>query len=272
MPGKHQLRALCLALAALVLACCGGGGSQGASAPGAAYGITLSNLEIATQLYLDTRRTPPGFLADPAPPGAGVVATHHLSSSELTMPVPASYEVCTNDWNEALGWSEATATQGGSYASLVGTSATSHYFEFDRTLPGTPSVLLRQRVYQCTYLDRSDSSAAVISGPAGILNVQPRDATAMRELSEYLWHFTAWNNFGSAVLASVPDTGAADLGHALVIAELARDAVSAGCDRVTVQRWRHSLNAATGELQRSLATLWSFSARQSGTVAVDCGG
>jgi hypothetical protein len=271
MPGKHSLHALCLVFGTLTLACCGGGGSQSASPPGAAYGIALNNLEIATQLYLDVQRTPAGFLADPPPPGAGVVATHHLQSGELAMPVPASYEVCSNDWNEALAWSEATAAPGGSYASLVGTSDTSRYFEFDRTQPGTPAVFLRQRVYQCSYLDRSDSSAAVASGPAGVLNVQPRDSAAMRELSEYLWHFTSWNNFGSAVLASVADSSAADLGHTLVVATLARDAVSAGCDRVAVLRWRHSLDTTTGALQRSLTTLWSFSSRQSGNAAVGCG-
>lgn len=273
MPGNHTLRAAIHALAALLLlsSCGGGGGSPPAVAGAAAtYGITQSNLEIAAALYQDAQRTPPGFVSDPPPAGAQLVATRHLQSHDLSLTAAANYEVCTDNWNEALAWSEQTAALGGSYASLVGTIDTSRYFEFDRTRPGTPVLLLRQRVYLCSYLDRSNTSVEVGSGPAGMLNVRPETAADLRLLSEYLWRFTAWNNFGSSVLTSVEDPGAAELGHTLVIATLVRDAISSGCDRIDVLRWRHSLDAASGALQRSLATLWSFSAHQTGMLAVDC--
>jgi hypothetical protein len=275
MPGKHPLPLAAQACLALALASCGSGGSgstdpASAGVAGAAYGITQSNLEIATALYQDSQRTPPGFLADPPPPGAGLVSTHHLQSDELALSAASSYEVCSDDWNQALDWSEQTATQGGTYASLVGNSDTSHYFEFDRVRAGTPALLLRQRVYLCSYLDRSDSSAAVATGPAGVLNAQPRNAAEMRGLAEYLWHFTSWNNYGSAVLASVADSGSAELGHSLLIATVTPDGISAGCDRIEVLKWRHSMSLASGALQRSLTPLWSFAARQSGNIALDC--
>ena len=271
MPGTLPFRPAVAACAALALIACGGGGDAPTAAPpGAAYGIALGNLDIATALYLDNQRTPPGFLADPAPAGAGVVATHHLHSADLAMATASSFEVCTDDWNQALTWSEQTATQSSGYASLVGTNDTSHYFEFDRVPPGVPTQLLRQRVYLCSYLDRSDSSADVTSGPAGVLNAQPRSAAGMRDLSEYLWRFTGWNNYGSAVLASVAESGAAGIGHTLVIATLSRDGVSSGCDRIDVLGWRHDLDSASGALQRHLSLLWSFSARQSGSLALDC--
>jgi hypothetical protein len=272
MPGKLPVRLALAACAALALTACGGGtDAPGAAPSGAAYGITQSNLDIATALYLDSQRTPPGFLDDPAPAGSGPVATHHLQSAELSMATASSFEVCTDDWNQALAWSEQTAAQGGSYANLVGTSDTSHYYEFDRSRPGTPAQLLRQRVYLCSYLDRSDSSADVGSGPAGVLNAQPRTAAEMRALSEYLWRFTSWNNFGNAVLASVAEPGNAAIAHTLVIATLMRDAVRAGCDRIEVLGWRHSMDPASGALQRSLTPLWSFTAGQSGNAAVACG-
>ena len=271
MPGKLPFRPVVAACAAVALIACGGGSNAPtAAAPGAAYGITLGNIDIATALYLDSQRTPPGFLSDPAPAGAGVVATHHLHSDELAMATASSFEVCTDDWNQALAWSEQTASQSGSYAALAGTSDTSHYFEFDRVPAGTPALLQRQRVYLCSYLDRSDSSADVNSGPAGVLNAQPRTATGMRELSEYLWHFTGWNNYGNAVLASVGESGAAGIGHTLVIATLSHDGAGNGCDRIDVLGWRHDLDAASGALQRHLSLLWSFSARQSGNLATEC--
>ena len=139
MPGKPPERLVVVACVALALTACGGGSdSPTAALPGAAYGIALGNLDIASALYLDSQRTPPGFLADPVPAGAGIVATHHLHSDELAMATASSFEVCTDDWNQALAWSEQTASQGGSYASLVGNTDTSHYFEFDRVPPGTP--------------------------------------------------------------------------------------------------------------------------------------
>ena len=278
MPGNHTTRAATHALAVLLLSSCGGGsGGPGgggdvlAVSPAAgAYGITQSNLEIAAALYQDAQRTPPGFVGDPPPIGAGLVATRHLQSRDLSPAVASNYEVCTDNWNEALAWSEQTAALGGSYASLVGTIDTSHYFEFDRTRPGTPALLLRQRVYLCSYLDRSNSTVAVSSGPAGTLNMRPQTAADLQVLSEYLWHFTSWNNAGNSVLASVDDPGVATLGHTLVIAILVRDAINAGCDRIDVVRWRHSLEPASGALARSLSTLWSFTAHQSGTVAITC--
>lgn len=272
MPGTPPVRLSVIACAALALCACGGGssGSVAAAPPGAAYGITLSNLDIATSLYQDSQRTPPGFLADPAPTGVGIVATHHLHSDELALVTASSFEVCTDDWNQALAWSEQAATHNGSYASLVGNSNTSHYFEFDRVPQGTPQQLLRQRVYLCSYLDRSDTSADVNSGPAGVLNAQPRTAAQMRDLSEYLWQFTGWNNYGNAVLASIDASGATGPGHTLVIASLSPDGVSSGCDRIDVLGWRHDLDSGSGALQRHLSVLWSFGVRQSGNMAVDC--
>ncbi len=266
MPGNHALRRAIHVLAALLLGSCGGGGggAPAASSTAAAYGISQSNLEIAAALYQDAQRTPPGFMDDPPPAGAGLVATRHLQSNDLSLTVAANYEVCTDNWNQALAWSEQTAALGGSYASLVGTIDTSHYFEFDRTRAGTPDLLLRQRVYLCSYLDRSNSTDAVSSGPAGTLNLRPQTAADLQLLSEYLWHFTSWNNAGNSVLASVGDQGGATLAHSLVIASLVRDAISAGCDRIDVVRWRHSLDPASGALERSLDTLWSFTAHQAG--------
>lgn len=272
MPRTLPARLLIIACAAAALDACGGGGSDAAVAapPGAAYGITLGNLDIATALYQDSQRTPPGFFADPAPAGVGIVATHHLRSAELALAGNGNFEVCTDDWNQALAWSEQAASQGGSYASLAGNSDTSRYFEFDRVPPGTPQQWLRQRIYLCSYLDRSDTTADVYSGPAGVLNAQPRSAAQVRELAEYLWQFTGWNNYGNAVLASLDETAAAGVGHTLVIASLSPSGSGNGCDRIDVLAWRHDLDSSSGALQRRLTLLWSFSARQDGAVAVDC--
>ena len=268
----HTLNAL---LAALLLAAAGCGGSSGTGsvspAAAAIYGVALSNMEIAAALYHDSARTPAGFYADPAPPGAGAVATFHIRSDDVAA-ATSSYELCSNDWNQALQWSETAATFAGSYANLVGNSSTPRYFEFDRIRPGTPQVFVRQRVFQCSYLDRSAAAAGIEPGPAGTLNQRPIVAGDLRQLSEYLWRFTVWNNYGSAVLSSAPDPLEPATTHTLVIATLIADGAGAGCDRVDVEAWRHHLALDSGALARSLERLWSFGARQGVAGAEACGG
>ena len=262
-------------LAAYILALAGCGGGSGAVAlpptPAALYGVTASNLEIATALYQDSARTPAGFYADPAPPGQNFVDTLHITSRDVTPSLLADFELCTDDWNQALQWSEAAATSGGVYGNLVGNSNTGRYFEFDRLRPGNPQLYLRQRVYLCSYLDRSNAAAGVTTGAAGTLNLRPLARSDLQLLSEYLWRFTLWNNFGSAVLASEPDPNDANNTHALVVASLVINGNAPGCDRVDVVAWRHRLTASNGALQRTIAPLWSFNVRQGITAAENCG-
>jgi hypothetical protein len=266
---------LCAALAAAILALAGCGGSSGAasaSPPAAAlYGVAQGNLQIAAALYQDAARTPAGFYADPAPPGENYVATMHLRSDDVAAVGP-SFELCSDDWNQALQWSETAASSTGSYSNLVGNSSTARYFEFDRLRPGTPPLYLRQRIYLCSYLDRSGAAPGIASGPAGTLNLRPIGADDLRLLSEYLWHFTPWNNYGHAVLVSEADPLAAGPAHTLVVATLVADGAGPGCDRVDVEAWRHSLAAGSGALVRSLQPLWSFNARQGAAGAEACGG
>lgn len=257
-----------------MLSAAGCGGASGTAVspltPAAQYGITSSNLEIATTLYQDSARTPAGFYADPAPPGESYVATLHVTSSAVALPAATDFELCSDDWNQALQWSEAAATTRGTYSNLVGNSSTSRYFEFDRLRPGTPQIYVRQRIYRCSYLDRSGTVAGVGAGPAGTLNVRPLAGSDLKLLSEYLWRFTAWNNYGSAVLVSEPDPVDTNLTHALVVATLVADGAAPGCDRIDVLAWRHKVAVSSGALARSLAPLWSFNARQGAAGAESC--
>jgi hypothetical protein len=54
----------------------------------------------------------------------------------------------------------------------------------------------------------------------------------------------------------------------LIIADLVRDGISTTCDRIDVIAWRHSADA-TGDLQLSVQTLFSFGAKETnGSVDV----
>lgn len=267
-------------LAAVILSACGGGGGGGDSAPAPAASVpprpvAQSDLEIAQGVYGNGPRTPAGFYSDPPPSGHDYVSTTHLKNADVDTAAVAPqplYELCTDDWNQALAWSELGAQNAPQYADLVATNDDPRYFEFGRVREGDPTFYMRARVFKCAYLDRAAANLRASAGPAGRMNRRPLSAAELRTLSEYLWQFTKYNNVGYAVLDSNGSSSTAALTHTLHIGSLVRGALSASCDRVDVISWRHTMDATSGSLQLEVATLWSFGARESAGVVSLCSG
>ncbi len=277
---RCPLHAIAVAVATtLTLSSCGGGGG-GASAPSVATAtpprpVQQSDLTIAQTLYSGAPRTPAGFHEDAAPSGHEHVSTVHLKNTDidatLTAPFP-QHELCTNDWNEALSWSETNAQDAPQYANLVETSDATRYFEFGRVREGNPQFYVRERVFKCTYVNRTTADLRSPQGSAGQLNERPLTANELRTLTEYLWQFTSYNNFGHAVLKSSGATTSSALTHTLVIANLIRAGISSDCDRIDVIAWRHSADLVSGELELDIEVLLSFGAREVSSVAQLCSG
>jgi len=262
-----------LAVSAM-LASCGGGGDGDKPSPAAMASsrpVEQSDLEIAQLIYEGSPRTPAGFYSDPMPSGQDHVATMHLKNADIDASAASGplYELCTNDWNQALAWSEDDAQSAAVYADLVETNDDTRYFEFGRVRPGEPQFYVRTRVFKCAYLDRSSANLRVGHGPAGQLNQRPISAQELRNLSEYLWLFTTFNNYGHIVLKSSGATLDSGLSHTLIIGTLVRNGLSTVCDRIDVMGWRHNVDN-NGQLQLDVQTLWSFGARESGGVASLC--
>jgi hypothetical protein len=269
-----------VALAAVVLSACGGGGSGDSAAPTPSASapprpVTQSDLQIAQSVYGLGPRTPVGFYADAAPSGHDYVSTVHLKNSDIDAAVIAPqplHELCTDDWNQALSWSELGAENSPQYSDLVETNDDPRYFEFGRVRQGDPTFYIRARVFKCAYLDRAAANLRASAGPAGTLNRRPLTGTELRELSEYLWQFTLYNNVGHAVLETSGAASGSALTHTLHIGKLIRDGISSSCDRVDVIAWRHTLDTATGSLTLEATTLWSFGAHEAAGVVSLCSG
>ncbi len=229
--------------------------------------LSGADREIAAALYAGTPRTPLGFAADPAPLSFAQVTTYHIKSSQLAAPAATLHEVCSDDLNVALAWSEEVAAQATPPLDLVAVETTPRYFELSRVPRGEPDRYVRMRVLRCTYLDRTGVELSFADGYAGTFNAQPFDAAALRALSEYLWHFSVYNNAGHAVLAS--EARGTGLRHALTIASLERAAVGS-CDRVTLRDWTHDATAATGVLTRGVTVVREFGVREEGAMLVGC--
>lgn len=282
---SHRSLLLAVLSATLATSSCGGGGGGGGSAGGGAStsppntapvvvprAAEQTDLQIAQLIYAGGPRTPNGFYEDSAPSGHEYVATAHLKSSDVVATDPADpvHELCTNDWNEALGWSETRAQNAADYADLVATNEDPRYFEFGRMRAGEPQVYVRDRVFKCTYVDRSAANLRASEGAAGQLNLRPLTAAELRTLSEYLWQFTSYNNFGHAVLESSGATSASALTHTLYIGSLVRNGISSTCDRIDILAWRHTLDATTGVLTLDVETQFSFGAREANGIVELC--
>jgi hypothetical protein len=268
----------------IVTSSCGGGGggssSAGANAPPPSTApivvtraVAQSDFEIAQAIYTGTPRTPEGFYEDFEPSGTEYVATAHLKNGDIVATASDPlHELCTDDWNQALEWSETHAQSSPDYADLVATNDDPRYFEFGRVRAGEPELYVRDRVFKCAYVDRAATNLRVAEGAAGQLNMRPLTAAELRTFSEYLWQFTSYNNFGYAVLKSSGESSTATLTHTLHMASLVRNGISATCDRIDVLAWRHTLDAATGELTLDVEAEFSFGARENGGVVELCGG
>lgn len=245
----------------------GGGVTASSSAPPstpahASRPVAQTNLEIARLVYEGTQRTPDDFYEDSVPSGHEYVTTAHLKSSDIDMSADAVHELCTDDWNEALEWSELSAQGASEYADLVETNEETRFFEFGRLRSGTPPIYQRERVFKCAYLDRSGVDLRLEEGAAGLLNQRPITASVLRQLSEYLWTYTPFNNYGHAVLKSEGAASAGTLTHTLYIASVEPKGISSTCDRIVVIAWRHTANTATGELTLDTDTELTFGARE----------
>jgi hypothetical protein len=259
-------------------ACGGGGGDSAAPTPGASAPprpVEQSDLQIAQSVYGSGPRTPAAFYSDPQPSGYGYVSTMHVKNANVDATVAAPeplYELCTDDWNQALAWSELSAQHDPQYSDLVATNDDPRYFEFGRVRQGDPTFYVRARVFKCAYLDRSSANLRDSAGPAGQLNRRPLTAAELRDLTEYLWQFTQYNNVGYAVLKSSGSSSGTELTHTLHLGSLVRGALSSTCDRVDVIGWQHTLDTASGDMELEVQTLWSFGAHEASGAVSLCSG
>ena len=260
--------AVLVALAVAVsLAACGGGpevvsngtGTGGNQAPGpSAAQVT------AQKAYDGVPRTPVGFYADPPLNGVtGVVATSHLKNTDVTLlAVDAPrFELCTNDMAQAINWSEARATLPSGYSDMVDMASDARAFEMIRVPRSDLTSRIRHRVFKCSYLDRSGSDLAQDRGPAGVVAQKPIDSIGVRQLAEYLWQFTLFNNADHVVLSSDAATNATQIVSNIDMARLTRATIAGECDRIEVLRWTHTLDVATGAMQRRLDVTQTIRAR-----------
>jgi hypothetical protein len=274
---------------ALMLAACGGDGSDAASAPAPASSwpssvpapiqvtpppVASDDLSLARRLYRGDERTPSEFDVETRPANViGTLSTRHLLNTDLAggpQGISATFEVCTNDMAQAIDWSERQATWGSQYSDLVEVRSDAHMFEVARVPRADVTAMLRHRVFRCDYLDRSGSNLRADVGAAGNMNQRPLTAAELEALTEYLWQFTKFNNADFAVQSSAAATTDGALVQTIRMGQLVRGAAGA-CDTVQLMDWTHTMDPNDGALSRALNNVRSYQVMRTSNGAQTCG-
>lgn len=269
---RAQIRFVPVLLICTMLASCGGsGGGDATPAAAVADDGGALDLAIAQQAYSADRRTPDGFYAEPRLFPDRSEFRFHVKNTDVGIDpeAPVAFEVCSDDFAEALQWSAASADVRRFNTTLSATDETDWYFEFQRAVDSDEPAVLINRVFKCTALDRAGLAP---DGYAGQVMRTPLTAEDLRFISEYFWQFSPYNNALHAVTDSVAAAAPDELLHDLRRAEIRTGAGSAsGCDRVEVWTWRHSVGTGDGVLTSTQTYERGFDARRSNGVVSLCG-
>lgn len=261
----------CGALVVLLVAGCSSGGNDSAADAGVASApdTSTADTELAARLYAGTPRTPAAFLAEESQYPDRSEFKFHVSNGDVSALSAGElrFELCSDDFAEALQWSATAADARALPSQLTATAQTQWYFQFDRTLASVEPAMVVNRVFRCAALDRSTRDAL---GNAGTVNLAPFTADDLQYVSEYLWQFSLYNNALHVVIDSFPDRQSVDLQHILERAQLfPGEGEDPSCDRVEIWHWTHRI-ASGGALSEADIFVRGFDVRRDNGVVSLC--
>lgn len=213
---------------------------------------------VLGKVYATQISVPAGFALEPPALTGQSYTLRHLRSKDIEPWNSLTFELCSDDMNQALGWSDS-ANAGAAQAAVTTVEERDTLFQITRQ--DTTNVTFH-RVFKCSYLNRDGVDPMASSGPAGILELGDEPALDLRKLTEYLWQFSPYSNPGAAVLASRGSVEAEGWSHTLYLARrIAGGGQTQGCDRIERIDWRHTVNS-DGILTTLHERVRHFEARQ----------
>jgi hypothetical protein len=233
----------------------------------------FASTEIVELVYDTAYRVPPAFYVDERASNDDSYTLYHVKDESN------SYEVCTDQFDEAStiesADNDARAVQG----LYVGSYENSRYFEFVRELanPGGVGNVPEStspgyaRVFKCNYVDLVGVDRNLHNGFAGRLAVSPPTLEVTKEFVEYLWQFVFFWPAQAKVIGTHSGASATSYWHTLVLA--VRTVQGGGkCDRIDVVEWQFLADKATGEMEKAFVPLSSFEANILNGVPALCPG
>jgi hypothetical protein len=210
------------------------------------------DVAIAAAVYTD-KRMPEDFYRNNLPNDDVFYTTVNLKNTDL-VPISnrlgmASYELSTDDFSQAMEWSETAAGFRPTYKQLVETSQTELYFQFTRVDLDNPQFVDLFRVFKLSALDRSGIDLVNPNGYLGTITIPDVSSQQVKYIIEYLWTFTFSNNYGTAVLLSKITEYESEFVHTLVEARL-QDLMSQSCNTIDIVEITYTVDKATGAIHK----------------------
>jgi len=225
-------------------------------------------MKIASALYFD-QRTPTDFYKENFQNDKFHI-TSHVKNTDL-LPISSrqgltSYELSSNDFVEAMNWSEQSVVLQTSYKQLVDTTETLLYYQFTRVDPTAPQFIHLNRVLKANALDRNGVDSSY-KGRITLVNMTVSD---VKYIVEYLWTFTMNNNYGNAVLSSSITESSTEFVYFMQQASLNSN-FSGSCDAIDVYDVRYTVSKASGFIRKSETLNQTIKARRTGDNLEICG-
>jgi len=264
-----------LSLSYLLLVACGGSAPDepgDAQAPEAINARQLpTDAEIIAKVYDTTFSVPEGFFVDERANTQRSYSLYHVKDASI------SYEICTDDYDEAYELEAADNELRAVNGYYVGAIENNKYFEFIRELSypdgvGNVADLTSpgfSRVFKCSSINRDGVDRNLRNGYAGTLNERPLSVDSIRIFTEYMWQFTFFPNTQKKVLQSFSTEKNDAYEHTLLLA-FAINQGFGNCDRIEVVDWVFTADKMSGEITKDFIFLFAFNAQINNGIPEKC--
>jgi len=231
-----------------------------------------SDEEVMSKAYDNGYTVPDNFYVDERADTVVSYSLYHVKDPSI------SYELCSNDHDEAFAWESADNSSRSVTGVYVGEYENDRYFEFirDLTYPesigniSSPTSPGFSRVFKCNYVNRDGVDRNLRNGYAGTLNLRPLTAGAVRDYVEYMWQFTFFWPARKTVLESFTEELGGAFRHTLLLAFVNKQGFGK-CDLIEVVDWVFSVDQGTGRVTKDFRLLYSFEAENSNGTPRRCG-
>ncbi len=234
--------------------------------------ILPSDSELLSAMYDINYQAPDNFYVDERASTSRSYTLYHVKDPSI------SYELCTDDYQQALAWETADNESRSVNGYYVDSYENDRYFEFirelsfsdgignivDLTSPGFA------RVFKCSYVNRDGVDRNLRDGYAGTLNFRPLTRESLQIYSEYMWQFTFFWPAQKKVLQSFSSEKSNGFDHTLVLA-FRTNRGTEQCDLIEVVDWVFSVDKESGNLTKEFNLLFDLEAELINGVPTKCG-
>lgn len=270
---NKQLLLFSLLISSAGLSSCGGGGGSNGSVPEANNANKSNDLTIAERIYKN-KRIPAGFFTIEEPLAEDVFySVSHVKNIEILAPAEKvglpHYELSTNDFAQALIWSEQAASNKPVYKQLVDNTDTELYFQFERVDLNNTNFIHLSRVFKSDVIDRSGVDLTKANNYQGKISSASLDSILVKQIIEYLWTFSFSNNYGNTVIESNSSETGVAFNHILLEAKMTSGGNDA-CDTIEIFESQYSVDKTTGEMSKTIQTIRTYLASFNGSTSSLC--